>query len=91
MKNNYKTKKKTIKKAVKTCNNKNPRKNFYCIKKVMKKSKFYKIAEKRNKCTRKKCKKELKDFNNNLKKSMKQMKNSLKKNQKSKVKLSTFL
>ena len=37
----------------------------------MKKSKFYELAEKRNKCTRKKCKKELKDFNNNLKKSLK--------------------
>ena len=45
----------------------------------MKKSKFYELAEKRNKCTRKKCKKELKDFNNNLKKSLKKIKSYLKK------------
>ena len=77
-------KEKYIKKAGKTCKNKNPKKNVKCVMKLMKKSKFYKIAEKRNKCTRKKCKKELKDFNNNLKKSMKQMKNSLKKKSKKK-------
>lgn len=77
-------KKKYIKKAGKTCKNKNPRKNLKCVMKLMKKSKFYELAEKRNKCVRKKCKKEQSQITKNLKKSLKQIKGSLKKKSKKK-------
>ena len=64
-------KKKYIKKSKKTCKQKKPLEKMKCSMKLMFNSKFYKMAEKRNKCTRKKCKKEQKEILNNLDKSKK--------------------
>ena len=79
-------KKKYIKKAGKTCKNKNPRENLKCVMKLMKKSKFYELAEKRNKCVRKKCKNEQLEVTTNLKKSLKNIKKKIKKSKSKKKK-----
>lgn len=81
-----KEKKKYIKESKKNCKQKDFKEKFRCSMDIMKKSKFYELAEKRNKCTRVKCKKEqtkiaklTKNSFKKVKKSVKNNKNTLKK------------
>lgn len=76
-----KEKKKYINESKKTCKQDNFKERLRCSMDIMKKSKFYELAEKRNKCTREKCKKEQAKLTNsfkNVKKILKKEKKSVK-------------
>ena len=73
-----KEKKKYIKESKKNCKQKDFKEKFRCSMDIMKKSKFYELAEKRNKCTRVKCKKEQTKIAKLMKNSFKNIKKTLK-------------